>query len=232
MTDETSAPVALVPAATIVLLRDTSAGPEALLLKRNSKIAFGGMWAFPGGKVETADADPERPGEELHTARRAAVRETVEETGLVLDPAALVPFAHWVPPMTAPRRFSTWFFVVTAPFEAGVVVDQSEIHEHAWRRPVECLAARDAGEIELAPPTWVSLWRFRGFDRVDDAVAHARASAPERFVTRIVLGDSPVAMWEADAGYADGDLTQAGVRHRLLMDRGGWRYETPAGPVG
>ena len=50
----------LIPAATVVLLRNTDAGPEVLMLKKNSKITFGGMWVFPGGKIDAADyADKE-----------------------------------------------------------------------------------------------------------------------------------------------------------------------------
>ena len=39
-------------AATVVLLRDGAGGLETLLLRRNSRIAFGGMWVFPGGRVD------------------------------------------------------------------------------------------------------------------------------------------------------------------------------------
>ena len=70
-----------VQAATVVLLRDGDEGLETLMLKRNSKIAFGGMWVFPGGRVDDGDADPQAPSDELGTARRAAVREAAEEAG-------------------------------------------------------------------------------------------------------------------------------------------------------
>ena len=44
-----------IPAATVVLLRDGSEGVEVLMLKKNSKITFGGMWVFPGGKIDPED---------------------------------------------------------------------------------------------------------------------------------------------------------------------------------
>ena len=47
-----SAPI---PAATVVLLRDGDDGPEVLMLRKNSKITFGGMWVFPGGKIDPED---------------------------------------------------------------------------------------------------------------------------------------------------------------------------------
>ena len=46
---------ALIPASTVVLLRDGESGVEVLMLRKNSKITFGGMWVFPGGKIDAAD---------------------------------------------------------------------------------------------------------------------------------------------------------------------------------
>ena len=44
-----------IDAATVVVLRDGDEGLETLMLRRNSKIAFGGMWVFPGGRVDDTD---------------------------------------------------------------------------------------------------------------------------------------------------------------------------------
>src|SRR4051812_46484680 len=188
------------PAATVVLLRDGAASVEVLMVRRTSKVAFGGMWAFPGGRVEPADVDPAAPDDELRTARRAAARETAEEIGVIVDTEALVPFSHWTPPPIAPRRFSTWFFVVAAPDQHGVAVDGQEIDDHCWLPAAQVLARRDAGEVELAAPTWVTLWRLSAAGSTADAIADAHAREPERFATRLVIdGDSRVALWHGDA---------------------------------
>ena len=77
---------ALIPASTVVLLRDGESGVEVLMLRKNSKITFGGMWVFPGGKIDAADY----PGGEVDAnhlesaARAAAVRETEEEAGITV----------------------------------------------------------------------------------------------------------------------------------------------------
>ena len=47
----------LIPAATVVLLRDGAQGMETLMLRKNSKIAFAGMWVFPGGRIDVEDDD-------------------------------------------------------------------------------------------------------------------------------------------------------------------------------
>ena len=53
----------------------------------------------------------------------------------------------------------------------------------------------------------------------------ARALSGSVFLTNALWGLRPVAVWEGDAGYDDGDLNRAGARHRLYMRRGAWRYD-------
>jgi 8-oxo-dGTP pyrophosphatase MutT (NUDIX family) len=212
------------PAATVVLLRDRPEGPEVLMLRRNSKIAFGGMWVFPGGRVDAEDRVG-HDGDELGAARTAAVRESLEESGLALEAQALVPFSHWTPPPVTPKRYFTWFFIAAAP-DAAVSIDGGEIHEHDWMRPADALARRELGEIEIAPPTFVTLHELTAASDVDQALAFARSREPEHFTTVIARVDGgAVALWHGDAGYEDGDAERAGARHRLWMRRDGWRYE-------
>ncbi|HEB89851.1 MAG TPA: NUDIX hydrolase [Deltaproteobacteria bacterium] len=215
-----------VRAATVILLRDRPSGLETLMLKRNSKIAFGGMWVFPGGRLDAGDWQGIEAGDDLAASRRAAVREALEECGLVVDPDAMHPFSHWTPPRTTPRRFLTWFFAARAG-EGEVAIDHGEIHESEWMRPVDALKRRDAREIELAPPTFVSLSELATYDDVDSALASIASRTPERFETVIGLSAAgPVALWHGDAGYASADPGLEGSRHRLTMNKSGlWTYE-------
>jgi len=67
------------PAATVMLLRDTSAGLEVFMLRRTNNAVFaGGMYVFPGGKVDPADGE----GDEAFVV--AAIRECYEEAGVLL----------------------------------------------------------------------------------------------------------------------------------------------------
>ena len=214
------------PAATVVLLRDGSDGLETLMLRKNSKIAFGGMWVFPGGRVDDADHVGD---DEIASARRAAVRESVEEAGLAVDEGALVTFSHWTPPPISPKRFLTWFFLARAPSHE-VSIDGGEIHEHDWMRPAQALERRDAGEIELAPPTFVTLHELTRSGSVDHALEAARTREPEHFSTAISRVDGgAVALWHGDAGYEDRAADRPGPRHRLWMLSDGWRYERHQG---
>jgi len=215
-----------VPAATVILLRDGVTGLEVLMLRRSPTGAFADMWVFPGGRVDAEDIDPLRPEDEVAAARSAAVRETLEEAALVIEPEALVTYAYWCPPPEAPRRFSTWFFVAPAPAAVEVAIDGAEIHDHAWLRPADVLAGRDEGRMELAPPTWVTLWGLAQADDMEDVITAAARRQPRRYVTHIAHESGVMlALWEGDAGYDDRDASREGNRHRLVMDPDGWRFE-------
>lgn len=227
MPESDTAPAA--PAATVILLRDArdgSPGVEALLLQRHTKTAFhGGAWVFPGGHIDPEDHDPGAPDDMLAAARTAAVRETAEEAGLRIDPDVLVYFSHWTTPLVRPRRFSTWFFVAPTA-EDNVRVDGREISAHRWLRPAAALAARHAGEIELPPPTYVSLTLLSAFDTVATVLAFVRGRDPDVFFPKLEkVEDGYCSLYRGDAGYETANVHAPGARHRLWMLRDGWRYE-------
>jgi 8-oxo-dGTP pyrophosphatase MutT (NUDIX family) len=67
------------PAATVMLLRDTADGVEVFMLRRTNAAAFaGGMYVFPGGRVDPADGE----GDDAFVV--AAIRECYEECGVLL----------------------------------------------------------------------------------------------------------------------------------------------------
>jgi 8-oxo-dGTP pyrophosphatase MutT (NUDIX family) len=104
-------------AATVLLLRDTAAGPQVHMLRRRASMAFAaGAYAYPGGGVDPRDARPIRwagPSQQEWAALLgvdeasaqavvcAAVRETFEESGVLLagpDAASVVADTsgdHW-----------------------------------------------------------------------------------------------------------------------------------------
>lgn len=212
-----------IPAATIVLLRDAG-DLEVLMLHKASQIAFGGMWVFPGGRIDAEDFPHD--GDVNIAARNAAVRESREEAGLSLQPEGFVWFAHWTPPPVTPKRFATWFFAARADSHS-VTIDGGEIQNHQWVTPAAALAQHAAGTIDLAPPTWVSLYQMSRYPTVEAVLERLRSRAPRYYETHIGkrADGVRVAMWSGDAGYTTWDADAPGARHRLVMTRGGFVFE-------
>ena len=115
--------------ATIVLVRDSPAGPEVLLMRRDDRgDRSGGAWVFPGGLVDRSDRDcrPLCAGMDDATASTrlsvpaggidfmiAALRESFEECGLLLaldarghvaGPFSATALQDWRAPMVRKER--------------------------------------------------------------------------------------------------------------------------------
>jgi 8-oxo-dGTP pyrophosphatase MutT (NUDIX family) len=221
-----TAEVIPIPSATVVLLRDGSAGLETLLLRRNSRIAFhGGAWVFPGGRIDPEDYSSGSPPDVLAAARQAAVREAQEEAGLAITLESLVWISHWTTPAGRPERYATWFFVAAAGPES-VRIDGGEIHDHRWMRPDQALAAQRTQEIELPPPTFVTLTKLSAYRSATEALSAFARKEPEIFTPRFhKVEGGACTLYAEDGGYETGELHHAGRRHRLWMVDGGWRYE-------
>src|SRR5262245_28424768 len=125
-------------ASTVVVLRDSPQGPEVYLIKRSREMDFmAGAHVFPGGRLDASDA----------TLEACAVRETFEEAGLTLDPAALVPWVRWVTPAVSPRRFDARFYLARLPVGQTPTVDGREAIEGLWITPREALERWQRGEL-------------------------------------------------------------------------------------
>jgi len=215
------------PAATVVLLRDGNDGCEVLLVRRNAQLSFhGGAWVFPGGRLDPDDyAGVADASDVMAAARNAAVREAMEEAGVTISRDGLIALSRWVTPVGLPKRFDTWFFAARA-LDEHVQVDGGEIHEHRWMRPDAALAAQRGGEIELPPPTFVTLTGLIDHRRVRDALDAIAAQPFETFEPRLhILPGGACTLYAGDAGYENGDVECVGARHRLWMLESGWRYE-------
>ncbi|MEQ1440475.1 MBL fold metallo-hydrolase [Fontimonas sp. SYSU GA230001] len=149
----------IVDAVTAVLICDG----ELLVTRRQPFMkAFPGYHAFPGGKVDAADADGASPATTwaAFEARlvRALLRELREELALNLEqtPAVVTSVRHLgiaLTPPPAPIRFNTHFFALQLRERPSLTPDAHEIAELHWASPGEWLRRYSDGALLAAPPT-------------------------------------------------------------------------------
>ncbi len=181
--------------ASLILLRNSPAGPEVLLVQRNPKLRFmGGAWVFPGGATHGEDRD------ERATARR----ELEEEAGIGLPGGAeLVRYSRWITPAEASRRFDTHFFVAEAPEGTEAAIDGAECVDVRWIRPQGALDAGARGELMLVFPTIKHLEQLAGYESVAEALATARARKVAPVQPRVLVeGGVAQVLLPGEPGYA------------------------------
>jgi 8-oxo-dGTP pyrophosphatase MutT (NUDIX family) len=150
-----AAPAAPRVAATVVMLRPPF---QVYLVRRAAAMAFAsGMYAFPGGSVEPADP----------SVAAAAVREVLEETGVLLTVDALVPWSRWITPEFEPRRFDAYFFLAAMPAGQSARTVGGEADHALWLPPADALA------LPMLPPTSRTLRELAEYSTVDDALSAA-----------------------------------------------------------
>jgi 8-oxo-dGTP pyrophosphatase MutT (NUDIX family) len=133
-------------AATVMILRDEPEF-EVLMVQRTSKVAFAASaWVFPGGRVDPEDQVPEnapivgRTDEEASSILNvgsggiawwiAAVRETIEEAGLLLLDSASNPTSEAIYAVRASVHADSGALFPSLANE-GLRLDLSRVHEVA-----------------------------------------------------------------------------------------------------
>jgi 8-oxo-dGTP pyrophosphatase MutT (NUDIX family) len=128
-------------------------------------------------------------------AGSAAYGDFLVATGHRLDAAALVPFAHWVPPAAAKiaRRFDTRFYLAVLPDGEVVAPDGHEAVTAHWTTAAAAVARADAGEIGLVFPTRRNLERLAQYADLAALLTATRARPITLIQPAIVDRDG--AMW-------------------------------------
>jgi glyoxylase-like metal-dependent hydrolase (beta-lactamase superfamily II)/8-oxo-dGTP pyrophosphatase MutT (NUDIX family) len=158
----------------IVLRADRRGRWEVLLGKRSRRARFlAGHLAFPGGKLDEGDA-PHQDG----AFRRCASRELLEETGVVVEPAAWHECGVRITPPLYPVRFRTDFLLATIPASTRLPATPptGENESLQFLRPADVLANWERGEIDVPPPVLAVL-------RTLSAVTETRPAALAREVS-------------------------------------------------
>jgi 8-oxo-dGTP pyrophosphatase MutT (NUDIX family) len=217
-------------AATVVPMRpstDPAAAPEILLLQRAAGLAFfGGAWVFPGGRIDPEDGDP---SDFIACGKRAALRELSEEAGIRVEPLSLTLISRWLTPPGQSRRFDTLHFIAQALPDQSVTIQAAEVAGYRWLSAAEALKLHAHGELELPPPTYVTLIALAPMHTIAQARAEL-GKLPMHYVPRPQPAeDGLIYLYAEDAGYESGDLAAPGARHRLYVPKRksgqSWRYE-------
>lgn len=111
--------------------------------------------------------------------------------------------------------------------DAEINVDGHEIQGHDWLLPSTVLERHQQGEIDLAPPTWITLYQLSLHGSMDAVLRALDAQPAKSYQTRIGLRADGIriAMWSGDAGYEEVDADASGDRHRLVLAEEGFIFE-------
>ena len=91
------------------------------------------------------------------TKDEASIVDLVEAEDLEIATDLMVPFAHWITPTFAPRRFDTWFFIAEAPEDQIALHDGSESVDSVWTGAQQALDEAAAGKRTLVHATLKNL---------------------------------------------------------------------------
>ena len=133
------------------------------------------------------------------------------EERLVLAYDELVPFAHWVTPKIAPKRYDTQFFLARAPVGQEGAHGGRESVDSIWIRPQVAIADREKWTVVF--PTRLNLMKLGRSLSVESALAAALSTPPVKVEPWVE--ESPegrILRIRSDAGY---EVTKALLRDAL-----------------
>jgi len=106
-----------------------------------------------GSVVSDTSADDLQAARETLDAGSLTFADFLRDHGLVLRADLLGAWAHWITPEFEPRRYDARFFVAALPDGQRVGAMSRESDHAAWAPLSRVLAAVDAGEAAMMPPT-------------------------------------------------------------------------------
>lgn len=208
-------------AATVVVLRPGAGGREIYMLRRSAKSPFmPSTLVFPGGRLDPEDGEAEHES----SWERAARRECEEEAQLRLEGRALRWFDTWLTPSAeSRRRYLARFFVVELDAGEGgeAQADGVETHEGRWATAAAHLAAWEAEEVDLPPPTVAVLLRLRELETAGMS-ALVEVDPREPILPKVVpSGNQLVILMPHDPDYpsAPGEAAPAPARAHSMPAR-------------
>ncbi len=135
--------------------------------------------------ADTTELEPLRGALE---AREVAFSDVLRERGLFLRADLVGAWGHWITPAFEPRRYDTRFFVAALPQGQVVGSMSGEADRATWAPLSQVLAAIDAGEASMMPPT-IATCREVAAHRAAEIVAVAAERTFSTIEPRLVVED-------------------------------------------
>jgi 8-oxo-dGTP pyrophosphatase MutT (NUDIX family) len=103
----------------------------------------------------------------------ATIVDLAEAEDLEIATDLMTPYAHWITPTFAPRRFDTWFFLAEAPEDQVALHDGSESVDSVWIGAQKAIDEATAGKRTLVHATLKNLELLAEGNTVVGAISQA-----------------------------------------------------------
>ena len=107
-------------------------------------------------------------------SQKITFHEIVEAEDLVVASDLLIPFAHWITPITGRKRFDTHFLVAQSPDGHIASHDGSETLDTVWIDPLTAITEAEEGKRRVVFPTRMNLKKVSESTTVASAIKLAK----------------------------------------------------------
>jgi len=156
-----------------------------------SGILFAGT--TPDTVVEDTTGDDWESDRRRLEARELSFTDFLQRRGLTLRADLLRVWGSWLTPVFEPRRFRAWFFVAELPEGQRTRDVSTESDEVTWLSVRDAIAAVDAGDMLMLPPTYCTCLELYGLTTPAEALAAA--------ASRDLVPVEPAAQLDGDEAY-------------------------------
>ena len=107
-------------------------------------------------------------------AQKISFYEIIETENLMVASDLLIPFAHWITPITGRKRFDTHFLVAKTPDGHVASHDGSETLDTVWINPLVAIKEAEEGKRRVVFPTRMNLKKVAESTTSEAAVEQAK----------------------------------------------------------
>jgi len=222
--------------ASLILLRGTQTDFEVLLIERAPTMTFPGFYVFPGGKLDSQDSNHDvynyfgaQPAfspyidqvqsVDMSALKICCLRETYEETGVLLNCPSVVPSATFLEASRASRskpdlkdlKFflrilaprgvppnDTTFFVTQLQADVAVSLNPTESTRYEWLTPIVALKMYEQRTLKLFSPQVLVLYILSHFGSIESLMQALKINWYEIEWPEFSLRDKSLGFYSGD----------------------------------